>query len=208
MEGSSLWTLERGLVFVFERETGKPLFEIEERKAPASRVPGEHAWPTQPFPLKPPPLTRHTMTADEITNVTPESRQECLQILKDARIGDFYEPPGLDFTIIFPGTNGGPNWGGASYDPVSNLLFVNSMDVGEVMKLVKAGTQGAVGNAHRNRSEHWKISKEMDISMNACGRAIDRGKCPSSVTSVTRSVSSPDQLSRGVQGNPTCLLGL
>ena len=133
-----------GLTFIFERETGKPVFEIEERKVPPSRVPGEEAWPTQPFPVKPPPLIRHTMTADEITNVTPESRRECMEIMKDARIGAFYEPPGLEYTIIFPGTNGGPNWGGGSFDPSSNLLFVNSMDVGEVMKLVKPAAAGSV----------------------------------------------------------------
>ena len=120
------------------------VFEIEERKVPPSRVPGEEAWPTQPFPVKPPPLIRHTMTADEITNVTPESRRECMEIMKDARIGAFYEPPGLEYTIIFPGTNGGPNWGGGSFDPSSNLLFVNSMDVGEVMKLVKPAAAGSV----------------------------------------------------------------
>ena len=87
------------------------VFEIEERKVPPSRVPGEEAWPTQPFPVKPPPLIRHTMTADEITNVTPESRRECMEIMKDARIGAFYEPPGLEYTIIFPGTNGDPKRG-------------------------------------------------------------------------------------------------
>ena len=64
--------------------------------------------------------------------------------MKDARIGAFYEPPGLEYTIIFPGTNGGPNWGGGSFDPSSNLLFVNSMDVGEVMKLVKPAAAGSV----------------------------------------------------------------
>jgi quinoprotein glucose dehydrogenase len=127
-----------GFLFVFDRLTGKPVFEIEEHKVPASDVPGEAAWPTQPFPLRPPPVARQTMTWEEVTNVTPESRAECLKILETARIGEMYQPQGLEFTVLFPGTNGGPNWGGVSYDPISNLLFVNSMDVGQVLKMVKA----------------------------------------------------------------------
>ncbi len=127
-----------GFLFVFDRLTGKPLFDIEERKVPASEVPGEQAWPTQPFPLKPPPVARQTMGRDEITNVTPESRAECLKILEGATIGEFFQPQRLEYTVLFPGTNGGPNWGGASYDPVSNLLFVNSQDAGQVLKMVKA----------------------------------------------------------------------
>ena len=125
-----------GFLFLFDRLTGKPLFEIQERKVPASEEPGEQAWPTQPFPLKPPPVARQTMTRDEITDVTPESRAECLKILEGASVGEFYQPQGLDYTVLFPGTNGGPNWGGAAYDPVSNLLFVNSQDAGQVLKMI------------------------------------------------------------------------
>src|SRR5262245_35105675 len=78
------------------------------------------------------------MTLEELTTVTRESQSECLRIVKNARFGEMYQPQGLDYTILFLGTNGGPNWGGASYDPVSNTLFVNSMDVGQVLKMVKA----------------------------------------------------------------------
>ncbi len=127
-----------GFLFVFDRLTGKPLFDVEERPVPASDVPGEEAWPTQPFPVRPPSVARQSMTLEELTTVTPESRAECLRIVENARFGKMYQPQGLDYTILFPGTNGGPNWGGASYDPVSNTLFVNSMDVGQVLNMVKA----------------------------------------------------------------------
>ena len=127
-----------GLLFVFDRVTGKPLFDIEERPVPASEVPGEQAWPTQPFPVKPPPIARLSMTPDELTDVTPESHAECAEILKDSVLGNAYQPPGLKRTIIFTGTMGGPNWGGASYDPASNLLFVNSQDTAQVIRMVKA----------------------------------------------------------------------
>jgi quinoprotein glucose dehydrogenase len=69
-----------GLLFVFDRVTGKPLFDIEERPVPPSNVPGEQAWPTQPFPSLP-PLARQTFTRDDLTNVTPETRKECLGII-------------------------------------------------------------------------------------------------------------------------------
>ena len=127
-----------GFIFIVDRLSGKPLFQVEERPVPRSEVPGEETSPTQPVPVLPPPVARFEMRPDEVTDVTPESRAECLKILENAKLGGLYQPPGLEYTVIFPGTNGGPNWGGASYDPVSNLLFVNSMDVGQVVKMVKA----------------------------------------------------------------------
>ncbi|MEW5977084.1 MAG: PQQ-binding-like beta-propeller repeat protein [Acidobacteriota bacterium] len=127
-----------GLTFIFNRLTGKPLFDIEERAVPPSEVPGEVAWPTQPFPVKPPPLARLSMTPEDLTDVTPESRAECSQILKDAVLGKAYQPPGLRPTIIFPGTMGGANWGGAAYDPISNLLFVNSQDTAQLIQMTRA----------------------------------------------------------------------
>jgi glucose dehydrogenase len=124
-----------GFLFVLDRLTGKPLFDVEERPVPQSTVPGEQTWPTQPFPVKPPPYARQTMTWDELTDVTPESRAECRKLIDGAATGPMFRPIGLAYTVMFPGTNGGANWGGASYDPVSNLLFVNSMDVGALYKL-------------------------------------------------------------------------
>jgi quinoprotein glucose dehydrogenase len=126
-----------GFLFVFDRVSGKPLFDIEERPVPPSNVPGESAWPTQPFPSIP-PIARQSFTRDELTNVTPESRKECLGIIENATLGAMYQPQGMETTVIFPGTNGGPNWGGASYDPRTNHLFVNSMDAGQVLRMLPA----------------------------------------------------------------------
>jgi len=137
-----------GFLFVFDRVTGKPLFDIEERPVPQTDVPGEETHPTQPFPALP-PVARQTMTRDEITNVTPESRKECLGIIEKAALGAMYQPPGLELTVIFPGTNGGPNWGGVSYDPRARHLFVNSMDVGQIVRMVKAPAGNRI--AYRSR---------------------------------------------------------
>ena len=137
-----------GLLFIFDRVTGEPLNGIEERPVPQTNVPGEETWPTQPFPSTP-SVARQTMTRDEVTSVTPESRRECLDIIDKALLGAVYQPPGLETTVIFPGTNGGPNWGGASYDPRTNHLFVNSMDVGQVLQMVKAPAGNRI--AYRSR---------------------------------------------------------
>jgi quinoprotein glucose dehydrogenase len=126
-----------GFTFVFDRTTGKPLFDIEERPVPPSEVPGEQAYPTQPFPLKPPPYARQSISRDELTGVTPESRAFCEKLIEGAVLGSIYTPIGLKPTVLFPGTNGGANWGGASFDPETYTLYVNSMDVGMVFRMVE-----------------------------------------------------------------------
>jgi quinoprotein glucose dehydrogenase len=125
-----------GFTFLFDRVSGKPLFDIVERPVPASEVPGEQAWPTQPVPVKPPPYARQKMTADELTDVTPESRAYCAKLLEGAVLGEIFTPIGLKPTVLFPGTNGGANWGGASWDPETHTLYVNSMDVAMLLHMV------------------------------------------------------------------------
>lgn len=139
-----------GFVFVLDRVTGEPLFPVEERPVPKSEIPGEAAWPTQPYPVKPPPFARQSMSAAEITTVTPESRKECLAIAEGARLDTkLYDPLGETNQALFPGLNGGANWGGASFDPRSGLLFVNSMDVGGLFRLVKRPEGSAIPFALR-----------------------------------------------------------
>jgi quinoprotein glucose dehydrogenase len=125
-----------GFTFLFDRVSGKPLFDIIEKPVPASEVPGEQAWPTQPVPVKPPPYARQKMTRDELTDVTPESRAYCAKLMEGAVLGEIYTPIGLKPTVLFPGTNGGANWGGASWDPETHTLYVNSMDAGMIYHMV------------------------------------------------------------------------
>jgi len=126
-----------GFTFLFERTTGKPLFDIVEKPVPASDVPGESAYPTQPFPVKPAPFTRQSFRAEDLTDVTPESRAYCGKLIEGATFGTLFTPIGTKPTVLFPGTNGGANWGGASFDPETHTLYVNSMDVGMIFKMVK-----------------------------------------------------------------------
>jgi quinoprotein glucose dehydrogenase len=115
-----------GLVFLLDRKTGKPLFGIEERPIEKSDVPGEELWPTQPFPLKPPPLNRIAFTEDEITNISPEAHAHVRAIWERSRAGKIYTPPSLQGTIVHPGFRGGALWGGCCFDPERNLLIVPS----------------------------------------------------------------------------------
>ena len=134
-----------GFLFVLHRLTGKPLFEVEERPVPPSDMPGEESWPTQPFPVKPPPVARQSMTRDELTDVTPECRKECLEMTKDAVVeGPLFRPIGTKLTVMFPGTNGGPNWGGGSFDSETDTYYVNSMDVAAFMRMVERPEESKV----------------------------------------------------------------
>ncbi|MBC7925101.1 MAG: PQQ-binding-like beta-propeller repeat protein, partial [Bryobacteraceae bacterium] len=127
-----------GFVFTFDRATGKPVFPIEEKSIPPSPIPGEQTSKTQPRPVRPPPFARQSFSLSELTKVTPESTADCLERMKGADTeGDLFRPVTEKPTVFFPGTNGGANWGGGSFDPATGTLYVNSMDVGAFTKLLR-----------------------------------------------------------------------
>ncbi len=109
-----------GFVFVFDRQTGKPLFDIVERAVPASDLRGERAWPTQPFPVKPAPFARQTIGAADVTE-----QHQRFRALRSA----FFAPPSREGSIVLPGFDGGGEWGGAAVDPATATLYVNGSDV-------------------------------------------------------------------------------
>ncbi len=126
-----------GHVFVFERETGKPVFPIVEQPVPQTDVPGEQTSATQPLPLKPPPFTRQEITANMITSRTPEAHRAVLERLRESRSAGQFVPPSLQSTVIFPGTDGGAEWGGPAFDPESGMLYVNANEMPFVIRLVE-----------------------------------------------------------------------
>ena len=138
--------MKGGLMFVFDRRTGEPVFPIEERPVPASRVPGEETWPTQPFPVKPVPLSRHTpITAADLTDVTPESRAFCTRLFEQiGHSGGMYSPTDTVLSLWFPGTLGGATWSGVSIDPRSAYAYVNVNEIGAlgIMRRRAAGRPG------------------------------------------------------------------
>jgi len=124
-----------GYLFVLDRETGEPLFPVEERPVPASDVPGEEAWPTQPFPLKPPPLTRQGFTKDDLTDRTPEARAKALVVFANFGPSEMFTPPSTRGHVLFPGMSGGMEYHGTSFDTESKLLYVNVNESSNLMKL-------------------------------------------------------------------------
>jgi quinoprotein glucose dehydrogenase len=131
-----------GHVFVLDRLTGESLFPVEERPVPPSDVPGEAAWPSQPFPLKPPPFAPQGFMEKDATDLSPEAREYILGRLKSARHGPIFTPPSVEGTVLMPGTNGGANWSGASFDPRSGVLYVSSSNWRGFITLVKAEDKG------------------------------------------------------------------
>ena len=117
-----------GHVFVFNRETGEPLFPIKEVAVPMSDLQGESAWPTQPVPTRPAPFARQLFTFDEITDLAPEAHRFVLERFSKIRPHAPFMPPSREGTIILPGFDGGAEWGGAAADP-DGVLYVNANEM-------------------------------------------------------------------------------
>jgi glucose dehydrogenase len=131
---------KNGLLFILDRRDGAAIFGVEERAVPGSEIPGEHTWPTQPFPLKPPPLGRNCFKPKDIATVTPEQKKVCTDLMATESglgYGGPYTPYGSRLTIVFPGTLGVANWPGMSFDPELGYLFVNTVDIADVGKIAK-----------------------------------------------------------------------
>jgi len=125
-----------GMLYIFHRATGEPFFPIEERPVPQGGVPGEQLSPTQPFPVKPPPLVPHEFRDDDFWGMTTWERNNCRETYKDARRGPIYTPPSLEGTIIVPSGAGGVNWGGVAIDPRSKLLVTNVLRMAHYAQLI------------------------------------------------------------------------
>ncbi|MBT8306631.1 MAG: PQQ-binding-like beta-propeller repeat protein [Maribacter sp.] len=126
---------KQGYVYVFDRRTGEPLFDIQEKPVPASQLKGEEAWPTQPFPVAPKPFARQSIDITE-NDVSPyaENKEELGGVLKmvDKRI---YAPPSIDPVLLLPGYDGAAEWGGAAADPKDGIIYINSNEMPWIMQM-------------------------------------------------------------------------
>ena len=123
-------TTKQGVVYLFDRVTGSPLFPIEEHAYPPSDVPGEKTSPTQPMPVAPAPYARQRLTEDMLTNRTPAAHDWALQTFRTFRSDGQFIPFGVDRqTIVFPGFDGGAEWGGPAVDPAAGVLYVNANEM-------------------------------------------------------------------------------
>jgi len=148
-----------GLVFVFDRRNGKPVFGVEERPMPASDVPGEAASPTQPIPIKPPPLSRSEIRAEDV-------RQGCMEMFAKLENRGRYTPFGRKPTVVFPGTLGGATWSGVSFNPDLGYVFVNSNEVGAIGQMVKQPEGSPM--AYRRTSPAGDYARFWDSDLQPC----------------------------------------
>jgi quinoprotein glucose dehydrogenase len=118
---------KQGFVFLFNRETGQPLFPIEEVPAPSSDIPGEEAWPTQPLPVKPLPYARQTLMEKDL-NPYSINKDSLLITFRNSRFGGPFTPLSREGTLVYPGLDGGAEWGGAAVDP-DGIMYVNSNEM-------------------------------------------------------------------------------
>lgn len=130
-------TTKQGFLFVFDRVTGAPLWPIEERPVPRSEMPGEQAWPTQPYPTKPPPYARQHMTAEDVNPfiLTADERAAWKTRISRMRNEGLFTPPGLQETISLPGARGGSNWGTSAANPAKGLVYLTTQDWPTIYKL-------------------------------------------------------------------------
>ncbi|MCC7153029.1 MAG: pyrroloquinoline quinone-dependent dehydrogenase, partial [Bryobacterales bacterium] len=147
-----------GLLFVFNRVTGEPVYGMEERPVPQSIVPGEITSKTQPFPIKPPPLGKNTFRIEEMYNLSPEHARFCRELFEtnQMKIGGPYTPLPLEGNaLFFPSTLGGGNWGGVSVDAGLGLLFVNVMHVAQWGHMEKRGEEYIRTSAYGTYARFW-----------------------------------------------------
>jgi len=130
-----------GYLFILDRVTGKPIYDVKEVPVPQSTVGGEQTWPTQPIPVTPPPLAKQSFTAaTDVTNITPELEAFCKKMIADRKIQDtvaFSPIPEGTQNARFPGSGGGPEWGGGAFDPKLGYFIVNTQELGSIEALEK-----------------------------------------------------------------------
>ncbi|SKB29662.1 pyrroloquinoline quinone-dependent dehydrogenase [Daejeonella lutea] len=120
---------KHGYIFMFDRVSGKPIFPINEVPVPASDLPGEQAWPTQPIPTLPEPFARQILNADEISDRSPEIKAQLLAAFSKYRSGKEFIPPSFQGGMVFPGFDGGGEWGGSAVDPVTQIMYISTSEL-------------------------------------------------------------------------------
>jgi quinoprotein glucose dehydrogenase len=168
---------KQGFVFVFDRVTGKPIFPIKEVKAPKSTLHGEVAWKTQPIPTKPLPFARqaHTLTEKEISPFA-ENRESLINRLKNYQTKAF-SAPSREGTVIFPGFDGGAEWGGAAADPNDGILYVNSNEMAWILTMVDTPNEDALS--------HLPLGEKVyTVSCSSCHGADRKGNPASNFPSL------------------------
>jgi quinoprotein glucose dehydrogenase len=165
-----------GLLFILDRVTGKPIYGMEERPVPVDdALPGDSAWPTQPFPVKPPPLARNSFRREDLASVTPDLQKFCSELFDSIPGGLHSGGPFTHYSttpsVIFPSSIGGGNWNPPSFDPTLGYLFVNTMDFGSLNQMVKASDSARYNRlGYRNVNRFWEQGKNLPCNQPPWGR--------------------------------------
>jgi quinoprotein glucose dehydrogenase len=150
-----------GNIFILNRETGKPIFGVEERPVPKSDVPGEIASPTQPFPIKPSPITAQKMTIEDAWGIDEADRKWCRDEISKLRTEGIFTPPSLNGTLAIPGNIGGMNWGGFAYDPSHDLLILPNNHIATEVRLIpRASYEEIRTSSSRKLDGDWEFAPQ------------------------------------------------
>jgi quinoprotein glucose dehydrogenase len=169
---------KHGFLFVFERETGRPIWPIEERAVPKSDVPGEWASATQPFPTKPAPFARQSFTANDINPYLPAAERDALvQRFKTLRNDGLFTPPSFEGSIQLPGHNGGANFATSAVDPTRGEMYVVAKALPTVLRITLPGQGGRGGGALGGGASGPTITPEQKAQLLAQARElVDKAK--------------------------------
>ena len=152
-----------GFVFLFERETGKPIYPVEERSVPINTaLAGEKLSPTQPFPTLPKPFVRQVFTAEELNNLLPDSSLQQLRSgLPNYRTGNLFNAPSKAGTVFLPGLDGGAEWGGPAFDPATGILYVNANEMAWLITIIDVKNKPVVNETYFDAGKRLYQSKCM-----------------------------------------------
>lgn len=148
-------------LFILNRETGQPIFGVEERPVPQSDVPGEQSSPTQPFPVKPLPVSAQTISAADAFGTDEKNREWCQAEMGKLRMGSIFTPPSLQGTLQLPGNVGGQNWGGMTFDPLHELLILPTNHLAaEVRLLPRDNYESLRSSRNRKINGDWEFAPQ------------------------------------------------
>ena len=151
---------KHGYIFVFDRENGQPVFPIEEKPVPSESLPGEEVWPTQPIPTLPEPFARQHFTEGDISDLSAATHQELLEKFRKIKHSAMFQPPSKQGSWIFPGFDGGGEWGGAAVDQETGIMYVHSTELPWSLTMIDVAGEPISGN-----------------SQDAAGRAVYNKNC-------------------------------
>ena len=156
-------TTKMGLVFLLNRETGEPIFPIEERPVPQGAVDGDFVTKTQPFPTKPAPLTPTYLDPEDVFGFTFWDRGYCKKATQDLRNEGLYTPPSLQGSVHYPSAIGGANWGGPAIDPSRNILIANTMNLSSTIVMIPREKCDEVVNNSKKQASGEYTARAIEV---------------------------------------------